>query len=94
MHAKYEVSTFLFGSNVTENVKVDNRQTDKQTDKQTNKDITICPDHSIRGHKKEKNMYPVVQVFYYLSIPRFKELNVLHVVIENSYQQYINKSNQ
>ena len=54
MHARYEVSMF-YGSKVIAKVKVDNRQTDKHTNRQTNKQTdrtkTICPDHSIRGHK-------------------------------------------
>ena len=59
MHAKYEVSSSN-GSKVIAKVKVDNRQTNKQTDKQTDRTKTICPDHSIRGHKKRsgaKNDY-------------------------------------
>ena len=53
MHAKYEVS-ISYGSKVIAKVRVDNRQTDRQTDKQTDMTKTICPDHSIRGHKKLK----------------------------------------
>ena len=54
MHAKYEVS-ISYSSKIIAKVKVDNVQTNRQTDKtsrQTDRTKAICPDHSIRGHKK------------------------------------------
>ena len=54
MHAKYEVS-ISYGSKVIAKVKVENIQTNRQTNKQTGQK-QYAPDHSIRWHKKLKQM--------------------------------------
>ena len=58
MHAKYEGS-ISYHSKVIAKVKVDDKETNRRTNKQTDRTKTICPDHSIRGHKN----YPTILLF-------------------------------
>ena len=53
MHAIYEVP-ISYSSKVIVKVKVDDRQTDRQ---KTDRTKTICPDHSIQGHKNERSIF-------------------------------------